>query len=189
VTPAIPEAVEGGGLRLRRHRAEDGSALFEAARESIAEVHPWLPWCHPGYRLEEAQEWVDARPGFWERGEGYEFVIEDAESGRFLGGVCLNQLNAIHKSANLGYWIRTDACGRGVATAATVLAAQFGLEALGLVRIEIVAAVENRPSQRVAEKSGALREGILRNRLLLHGVPHDALMFSIVPGWKPPQGC
>jgi ribosomal-protein-serine acetyltransferase len=36
-------------------------------------------------------------------------------------------------------------------------------------------------SQRVAEKSGALREGVLRNRLLLHGKIHDAAMYSLTP--------
>ena len=48
-------------------------------------------------------------------------------------------------------------------------------------RIEIVAAVGNRRSQRVAEKVGAAREGILRNRLKIGEVWHDAVMFSLVP--------
>ena len=43
----------------------------------------------------------------------------------------------------------------------------------------VVFAVSNLPSQRVAEKAGAVREGVLRRRLLLHGVSHDAVMFSL----------
>jgi RimJ/RimL family protein N-acetyltransferase len=50
-----------------------------------------------------------------------------------------------------------------------------------LNRIEILVAVDNLASQRVAAKVGAVREGILRNRLLLHGKIHDAVMFSLIP--------
>jgi RimJ/RimL family protein N-acetyltransferase len=61
------------------------------------------------------------------------------------------------------------------------MAARFGFEQLGLQRIEIVAAVANVPSQRVAEKAGARREGILRNRLLIRGESLPAVLFSLVP--------
>jgi RimJ/RimL family protein N-acetyltransferase len=51
-----------------------------------------------------------------------------------------------------------------------------------LNRLEIVAAVENIPSQRVAEKAGAIREGIARSRLFLNGRFHDAAVFSFARG-------
>lgn len=82
--------------------------------------------------------------------------------------------------ANLGYWVRTSAAGRGVATGATRAVARFGFEQIGLKRIEIVAAVNNLSSQRVAEKAGAVREGVLRKRLLIRGESHDAVLFSLV---------
>ena len=50
----------------------------------------------------------------------------------------------------------------------------------GLHRIEIIAAVENIPSDRVAEKAGATREGVLRERLLLHGRRHDGVILSLL---------
>jgi RimJ/RimL family protein N-acetyltransferase len=57
---------------------------------------------------------------------------------------------------------------------------QFGFEHLGLQRIESVAAVGNKPSQRVAEKANAKKEGVLRRRLLIHGVPHNAVLYSLL---------
>jgi ribosomal-protein-serine acetyltransferase len=60
------------------------------------------------------------------------------------------------------------------------LAARFGFEELGLQRVEIVAAVENVSSRRAAEKAGARREGILRKRIVLYGVTHDAVLYSLV---------
>ncbi len=67
------------------------------------------------------------------------------------------------------------------ATRAVRLLARFGFEELGLGRIEIVAAVGNKASQRVAEKAGAHREGVLRRRLCLHDEYHDAVMYSLIP--------
>lgn len=173
------ELIEGPIL-IRTLREEDVSALFEAARESIAEVSPWLPWCHENYSIEETREFIASRELASEGGEWYSFGIFEKDGGRFLGGVGINFINRVHQMANLGYWVRTSAAGRGVATSATRAVARFGFEQLGLQRIEIVAAVDNIPSQRVAEKAGAVREGVLRKRLLISGEPQDAVMFSLV---------
>jgi len=98
----------------------------------------------------------------------------------FIGGSGLNQINQQYQIGNLGYWVRTSCTGQGVATRAVRLLARFGFEELGLGRIEIVAAVGNTASQRVAEKAGAHREGVLRRRLFLHDEYHDAVMYSLI---------
>jgi ribosomal-protein-serine acetyltransferase len=77
--------------------------------------------------------------------------------------------------------VRTGQTGKSVATKAARLAARFGFEQLRLNRIEILAAVDNVGSQRVAERVGAIREGVLRRRLLIRGQAQDAVMFSLVP--------
>ncbi|MEA2205760.1 MAG: hypothetical protein QOE77_2536 [Blastocatellia bacterium] len=41
-------------------------------------------------------------------------------------------------------------------------------------------AAGNVPSQRVAEKAGAVKEAILRKRIRLHGEPVDAVLYSLV---------
>ncbi|HEX8891487.1 MAG TPA: GNAT family protein, partial [Pyrinomonadaceae bacterium] len=63
---------------------------------------------------------------------------------------------------------------------ATRLAARFALEELKLQRVEILAATGNHASQRVAEKAGATREGVLRKRLLVKGQAQDAVLYSLV---------
>jgi ribosomal-protein-serine acetyltransferase len=170
-----------GLVRLRPYRPDDADALYAAARESIDEVHVWLPWCHPRYQYEEAADWVAARADLWRAGQEYSFVIEDPADGAMAGGCGLNQFDDLRLRANLGYWLRTSRTGRGLATAATRLLARWGVERLGLQRVEIVAATGNVRSQRVAERSGALREGVARNRLRVHGRQHDAVCYSFVP--------
>ena len=170
-----------GKIRIRRYRADDVDALFESVRESIAEASKWLPWCHANYSRDESCEWIGSRDQAWESGVEYDFVIVDVESGLFLGGCGINTVDNLNKRANMGYWVRRGRTGKGIATSAAILAARFGFEDAGLVRLEIVTAVGNRASQRVAEKSAAVREGIARNRLMLQGNPHDAIIFSLIP--------
>jgi ribosomal-protein-serine acetyltransferase len=163
---------------VRLYQPGDAEHLPAAVRESVAEVAPWMAWSHPRYSLEEAREWVRAQGKLARQGLAYEFAIWS--DGHYLGGCGVNQINRIHRFANLGYWVRTSAMGRGVAPAAVRLVAGEVFRTTDLVRLEIVCAAENLRSQRVAEKVGALREGVLRNRLLLPGGPSDAVMFSLV---------
>ena len=169
-----------GTVSIRPYREDDMQPLFDAVHESVAEASAWLPWCDAEYSLEESRTWVSSRAEAWEKGEEYAFVVTD-DHGHFLGGPGLNQIRQQDKFGSLGYWVRTSCTGKGVATRAVRLLARFGFEELGLARIEIVAAVGNKASQRVAEKAGAQREGVLRRRLCLHDEYHDAVMYSLIP--------
>ena len=168
-------------IRLRPSRPEQAEAIHEAVHESIAELSPWAPWCSPDYDMSHCRPWLDGRAEAWANGLEYDFVILDAQTGQLLGGCGLSQINRTHNFANLGYWVRTSRTGRGIATAAVRLLAQFGFERLGFTRLEIVVSAANRASRRVAEKAGATREGVLRNRLAVGDVIHDAVAFSLIP--------
>jgi ribosomal-protein-serine acetyltransferase len=169
-----------GNILVRPLRLDDAEALYEAVRESIPEVSRWLPWCHENYAIEETRAFLSSRVDPQSSEEAYSFGIFAQPSERFLGGVGVNFINRVHQVGNLGYWVRTSAVGNGVASTGARLVAQFGFEQLGLHRIEILAAVPNVASQRVAEKVGAVREGVLRKRLFIHGQSHDAVLFSLV---------
>ena len=171
----------GDHVLLRPFRDDDASGLYEAVRESLAEVSLWLSWCHQDYSIEESRQFISSRAQAADSDEWYSFGIFEKYTGTFVGGVGLNFINRVHQMGNLGYWVRTTAAGRGIATEAARLMARFAFEQVGLHRVEIVAAIPNIASQRVAEKTGAVREGVLRNRLLIRGVPQDAMLFSLIP--------
>lgn len=170
-----------GAVGIRPYRPEDVPLVYAGVRESIKELSPWMPWCHEEYSIADSAKFILERESEWEKGEQYDFMIYDTVDGTYLGGVGLNSVNRDNRFANLGYWVRTSRTRRGIAPAAVHLIARFGFADLKFVRLEILAAVGNIPSQRVAEKAGATREGILRNRLTLHGKQHDAVLFSLTP--------
>jgi RimJ/RimL family protein N-acetyltransferase len=137
---------------------------------------------HAGVTVADVGAWIASQPQLRADGTAYNFAIVDARDDAFIGGCGLTQINYGHRFANLYYWVRSSRAGQGAASAATLLLARFGFSSLGLQRIEIVIATGNHASKRVAEKVGAKYEGLLRNRLNMHGVSYDAYMFSLVPG-------
>lgn len=149
--------------------------MVAAVRASATELQPFMPWVTDDYAEADVLGWI--------RGEvdpddcAYLIVGDD---GELAGGCGLRILSEVNRSANLGYWLRSDRTGRGWATRATRLLARHGLTELGLERIEILMSVENGRSRRVAERAGAAFEGTLRRRLLLHDRFHDAHLYSLV---------
>jgi RimJ/RimL family protein N-acetyltransferase len=168
-------------VAIRPYQPGDALQRYEAAYESIADIYPWMTWCHPGYSLEESENRIVESRADWEAQRAFDFVIYDKLTDKFLGAVSINQFQPIHQFANLGYWVRSSCTGHGIAATATRLCAQFGFEKLDLKRLEVVMTVGNVRSQRVAEKAGATREGVLRRRLNIGEVWHDAVMFSLIP--------
>ena len=166
-------------IHIRRYAAKDVDSIFEAIMESKAELTPWANWCHDEYCKQETAAWVKGRPSAWRRGEEWSFAIVDSDD-RFLGGCGIHRIDAKNGVAELGYWVRTTAARRGVATEATRQLCRWGFCEQNLARIEMVVSVENVASGRVAEKAGGVREGILQQRIVLHGRRHDCFLFSIL---------
>ena len=164
---------------LRHPEVSDASAICEAVRESMAELHAWFTWCHADYSVSDAKQWITAQMEERAAGLAHEFIVLSTD-GLFLGVCGVNQINRVNRMANLGYWIRSSETGRGIATLAVRETASWTFRNTDLERLEIVIAVKNFASQRVAEKVGAHREGVLRSRLLIHDMFHDAVMYSLI---------
>lgn len=170
-----------GDVRIRPYAVEDADAVWRAVRESLAELRPWMPWAHPGYTVSESRAWLETQVAAFQARTAFEFAIVSRD-GRYLGGCGLNQVDSQHRRANLGYWVRSTATRRGIATAAVGLLSAWAFDATDLNRLEILAATDNVISQKVAERAGARREGTLRSRILVEGRSQDAVVFSLIRG-------
>jgi RimJ/RimL family protein N-acetyltransferase len=167
-------------LLLRPPQTEDAEVVAKVVRASMPEIGRYMPWAHAKYSAEDARLFIGRATVMRENEAGYEFFILDAKTNVVLGGCGLNRFDHENKTCNLGYWVRTDRTRQGIATEASGLLLKFGFEELKLNRIEIIAEVTNLASQRVAEKVGGVREGVMRKRLLLHGEARDAVLFGVV---------
>jgi len=168
---------------LERVSHERVNAVYDALIESWQELFNAgiLPDHEPTITIEELKSSLKELNAAWENDKQYRFQIIETKSDQLVGAVFLNHIIRGHKMANMGYWVRTSRVGEGLATEAAKQMARYGFEQLGLQRIEIVVSTDNIPSLRIAENIGAVREGLLRKRLQLHGSAHDAYMHSLIP--------
>ncbi len=173
--------LRGGFITLRPYAVQDIELLHAAVVESLTELVPYMDFAHEGYSVEESTTWVSRRSSEWKDGLAYDFAIVDGQNGKYLGGCGINRFDEGRNVANLGYWVRTSCTRRGVATAAARLLSRFGVEQLGLRPIGLHVALPNRASQRVAEKSGATKEGVLRNGMFVRNLTYDCVVYSFIP--------
>lgn len=170
-----------GHVTLRPYQFIDAPELYAAVRESLPALKPWMAWAHDGYTQRESTDFIAIARAKWEEGMLFGFAVLDAQDGRLIGGCNLSHIHPFYHFCNLGYWVRSSRQGNGLAGRAALLAARFGFERLRLLRVEVVVAVGNEASLKVAEKIGARREGVLRNRITVGPKSHDAVMFSFIP--------
>lgn len=174
-----------GAIRLRPPREDDIPAITAACRDP--EIARWTIVPAP-YTEEDARAFV----GGTHRADGdpeIALLIVDADTDDLLGAIGL-RVDAPTGVGDVGYWMRAEARGRGVATRAVRLLASWAFAARGLGRIEVLAATENTASRRVAERAGFTLEGILRARLPGKDGRLDAALYSLLPSDLPgrPKG-
>lgn len=164
---------------LRPFRFSDALQLYEAVRESLKELKPWMSWATDAYTEITAKEYITIARARWDEHTFYAFAITRREE--IIGACTLSSIHPIYRFCNLGYWVRTSCHGQGFAGRAAKLVARFAFEQLGLIRVEIVIGIGNQASMRVAEKIGAHDEGILLNRMVVGKSICDAHMYSLIP--------
>jgi RimJ/RimL family protein N-acetyltransferase len=170
----VSNGLTDGVVTLRPWQRGDAEAIV-AILDGDEEIARWLDRIPQPYTVGDALAYIASA-------DEEKYAITDAADGRVLGSVGLRWNNA-RDVVEVGYWLRTEARGRGVTTRAVVLAARHAL-ASGAARVELRADVENVPSCRVAEKAGFTREGVLRaswwNPRL--GRRQDLAMYSLLAG-------
>jgi ribosomal-protein-serine acetyltransferase len=165
-----PTARTTDRLLLRPFERRDSAALLEAVRASLPELAQWLPWAHLRYGRSDAQSYIRESMRSWKEGKAYDLAIRGLEDPRrHLGNISVWFISRSFKTGEIGYWIRSDETGKGIGTEATRKALDIAFNELHLHRAILRIAIGNRASERVAEKLGFVREGVLREEIKVRG--------------------
>ena len=178
--PSIPlpePPLADAEVRLRPWTLGDVPAVSAACQDP--EISRWtvIP---QEYTDQHATEWISARET--DRLAGKELSLAIVDHGdELLGSIAMMNFDWPDHRAEIGYWISREARGGGLCTRAVKLLSRWSLELLELERVELLAHPANEASQRVAERAGYTREGLLRRYRTRHGVREDLVMFSLLP--------
>jgi RimJ/RimL family protein N-acetyltransferase len=108
------------------------------------------------------------------------FAARDA-SGAFVGLALAPTIDRDGDEVELGYIVAPAFRGRGAATAILSLLTDWAFAKAGALRIVLIIDVANPASERVAERCGYVREGVLRSVHLKQGIRIDAALWSRLP--------
>jgi RimJ/RimL family protein N-acetyltransferase len=163
-----------GDLVLRSWAEDDAPAMVAGCNDP--EVAYWIPTIPSPYTEADAIAFIRGEVAADERS----FAITLDRD--VVGGIGVH-VNSHGYRGTAGYWVAAWARGRGVCTRALRLLSRWALEELGLQRLDLITDPDNVASQRVAEKVGFRREGILRAHLRHpDGRIRDSVLFSLLPG-------
>jgi RimJ/RimL family protein N-acetyltransferase len=180
VTPAY--SIHTSRLLIRCWALEDAPAVKDAIEANLEPMRPWMPWLAQ-YPVPIEAQVADLR-GMRRKFDGdedYCYGVFDRPSGEVVGGCGLHPRSG-PDSRELGYWIRADRWGQGLATELAAALIRVGFEVLGVGRIDLRCEPANRASARVAEKLGFRHEATLRRRLgsASDGPLRDAMIYSLL---------
>lgn len=106
------------------------------------------------------------------------FAIVLRDSGQLVGSIGLNTLCMTHRTADIAYDLAPAIWAQGVATAMVEAVVQWAMSELGLVRIAATVLDTNTRSQRVLERCGFHREGLMRSYRQVKGEPRDFWLYG-----------
>ena len=170
-----------GRFVLRPFRRRDADAVTEAVEASQMELNEWLPWAHLGYSKGDATNYIRDSLKSWREERAYDFAVRRPDDpDRHIGNISVWFISRSFKTGEIGYWVRTDETTQGVATEISARALQIAFEELRMHRVILRIAAGNRASERVAEKLGFFREGILREEIKVRGKWLDDSVWGLL---------
>ena len=177
---------------MRCYDPRDAPLLKEAIDSSLEHLRPWMPWMRVEPQpLEQKVELLRTFRGEFDLGTNFVYAVFDPDESRLLGGAGLHPRGG-EGSLEIGYWIRADAIGRGLATEVTAVLTRVGFEKCGLARVDVQIDPANERSLKIPRKLGFVGEGRLRRRLEPYDngeQRRDSLMFTMLAEEVPGSPC
>lgn len=137
------------------------------------------PYFNPNLQSEVMLRKQFDENGLWDDNAGDLLIC--SPDNRILGKISFYKTRAYFNAVEVGYILYDIASrGKGVTTEALTLFVDYLFFSKGINRIELVAAVENAASRRVAEKCGFTLEGILRSALTHQGKQLDMALYALL---------
>ena len=156
------------------HAAE----LFEITDGNREQLREWLPWVDAVTCVDHSREFI--RQGLVQFGKGLGFHAGIWHQKQLSGVIGFHPIDNLNRCVSLGYWLKKSAQGKGLATRACRAMVEHAFRDLGLRRIEIRCAVENRRSRAVPERLGFRHEKTLRGAENLYGEFVDHAVYAML---------
>jgi RimJ/RimL family protein N-acetyltransferase len=127
-------------------------------------------------------KWVDDLLRSQASGTDLPFIVVYKKSGIIIGATRFLEMRPLHRSLEIGgTWYTPEYQGTSVNPECKYLMLKYAFEQMKCIRVQFKADLRNDHSIHAIERVGAIREGVLRNHMVLaDGTIRDSVIFSIL---------
>ncbi|MCM3168602.1 GNAT family N-acetyltransferase [Peribacillus frigoritolerans] len=169
--------IETKRLILRGVTLEDAGDMFKYLSDTDV-VKPM--GLDPFETVNDVWDEIKWYESIFEKGSGIRWGITLKDSGKVIGSCGFLNMVTKHHRGEIGYELSKDHWGKGIASEALEAVVMYGYRHFHLERIEALIEPDNHPSQKLVEKQGFRREGLLRHYEFTRGKFDDLYMYSLI---------
>lgn len=145
---------------------------YAVARNTLTIPHP--------YEDGMAEIWIRGLEEDEEKRISLVFAIERDDDKQLIGSIGLSGIDRQHNHAEIGYWIGQPYWNQGYASEAASALVGFAFRILRLNRVFAYHFERNVASERVLEKVGLQREGLMRKHVKKWGHYENVVVHAIL---------
>ena len=170
-------------IKLKMLDLQDSEQLFELTVGSKDSLREWLPFIDYTKTVDDTKNFIRSTMKQFSENNGIQAGIW--YEGNLAGVIGFHKIDWNNKSTSIGYWLGDKFVGNGLMTNAVKAFVDYALIDLGLNRVEIRAAVENKKSRAIPERLGFTHEGTIRQSEWLYDHYVDHEVYGILASdWK-----
>jgi RimJ/RimL family protein N-acetyltransferase len=126
--------------------------------------------------------WVQEMLDRQAAGNDLPFAVHHLAAGRAIGATRYMDIQRPHRALEIGgTWFAREFQRTAANTESKYLLLTYAFETLGCIRVQLKTDLRNERSQRAIERLGAVREGVLRNNMIMpDGHIRSSVYFSIL---------
>ncbi|TDL65171.1 N-acetyltransferase [Rhodococcus qingshengii] len=169
--------IETKRLFLRKATKLDAEHMFTYLSDKDVVKHMGL---EPFQTMNDVYEEIDWYQSIYDEGSGIRWGITIKDSDKVIGSCGFLNMKSKHHRAEVGFELSKDYWGKGIASEALEAMVKYGYLHYQLERIEALIEPKNIPSQKLVERLGFIREGLLRHYEFTCGKFDDLYIYSIL---------
>ncbi|MCA0987159.1 GNAT family N-acetyltransferase [Guptibacillus algicola] len=171
--------IETERLVLREVTSKDAPDMLVYLSDPDVVKHMGL---EPFQSIDDALDEIKWYKSIYEEDTGVRWVLSLKSTEKVIGSCGFLNRHPKHKRAEIGFELSKDFWGKGYASEALEAVVAYGYHELELERIEALIEPDNLPSQKLVEKHGFMKEGVLRHYEYTCGKFDDLAMYSMLRG-------
>ena len=171
-----PVVLQGKNVRLEPLSQDHAQGLYNRGRVAA----DWIYMPRSCFiDMPDTRQWVDEA---LVAAAQIPFAIVETMKDRVVGSTRYLNIRSDHRSLEIGWtWLGQDWQRTEVNTEVKFLLLSHAFERLGCLRVEFKTDARNERSQRALERIGAIREGVLRNHMIVqNNYVRDSVYFSVI---------